>query len=42
MYIVYVKGNSDIYKAGFESWQAASKWGRAMFGPGGYEIEREW
>ena len=42
MYTVYMKGNSEIYKAGFESWTAANKWGKAMFGPGGYEIEQEW
>ena len=41
MYIVYMKGNSEIYKAGFESWKAANKWGRAMFGPGNFEIEME-
>lgn len=41
MYTVYIKGNSDIYKAGFDSWQAANKWGRAMFGPGNFEIEME-
>lgn len=41
MYTVYMKGNSDIYKTGFESWQAANKWGRAMFGPGNFEIEIE-
>ena len=41
MYIVYVKGNSGIYKAGFKSWQAANKWGHAMFGPGNFEIEME-
>ena len=41
MYTVYMKGNSEIYKAGFESWTAANKWGKAMFGPGNFEIERE-
>lgn len=42
MYTVYMKGNSTIYQSGFDSWQEANKWGRAMFGPGGYEIEQEW
>lgn len=41
MYTVYLKNNSDIYKTGFESWTAANKWGRAMFGPNNYEIEME-
>ena len=42
MFTVYMKGNSAIYQSGFDSWQAANKWGKAMFGPGGYEIEQEW
>ena len=41
MYTVYMKGNSAIYQSGFDSWQAANKWGRAMFGPGNFEIEME-
>lgn len=41
MYTVYMKGNGEIYKTGFESWKAANKWGRAMFGPGNFEIEME-
>ena len=42
MYTVYMKDNSTIYKTGFTSWQEANRWGKSMFGPGGYEIEREW
>ena len=42
MFIVYMKDNSTIYKSGFETWQEANRWGKSMFGPGGYEIEREW
>ena len=41
MYTVYMKGNSDIYKSGFKSWQSANKWGRAMFGPKNFEIVME-
>ena len=41
MFTVYMKDNSTIYKTGFISWQEANYWGKAMFGPGGYEIERE-
>ena len=41
MYTVYMKGNSAIYQSGFKTWQA-NKWGKTMFGPGGYEIEQEW
>ena len=42
MFTVYMKDNSAIYKTGFTSWQEANYWGKSMFGPGGYEIEREW
>ena len=42
MYTVYLKGNSTIYYPGFKTWQEANKWGKAMFGPGGYEVEQEW
>ena len=42
MFIVYMKDNSTIYKSGFETWQEANRYGKSMFGPGGYEIEREW
>ena len=42
MFTVYMKDNSTIYKSGFTSWKEANCWGRSMFGPGGYEIEREW
>ena len=42
MYTVYMKGNSEIYKTGFKSWESARAWGRALFGPLGYEIEKEW
>lgn len=41
MYTVYMKGNSEIYKAGFESWKDANNWGRSIFGPNNYEIEME-
>lgn len=41
MYTVYMKDNSEIYQSGFNSWQAANKWGKAMFGPGNFEIEME-
>ena len=41
MYSVYLKGDSEIYKTGFTSWTSANKWGRAMFGPGNFEIEME-
>lgn len=41
MYIVYMKGNSEIYKTGFKSWESARAWGRAMFGPGNFDIEME-
>lgn len=41
MYTVYMKGNSTIYCPGFKSWNAANKWGRAMFGPGNFDIEME-
>lgn len=27
MYIVYLKGDSEIYKTGFTSWTADNKWG---------------
>ena len=42
MFTVYMKDNSTIYYSGFKTWQEANKWGKAMFGPGGYEIEQEW
>lgn len=42
MYTVYMKGNSAIYKSGFDSWEDADTWARTMFCPGDYEIEREW
>lgn len=42
MFTVYMKDNGTIYKSGFETWQEANRWGKSMFGPGGYEIEREW
>ena len=41
MFVVYMKDNSTIYKSGFASWQEANRWGRYMFGLGGFEIERE-
>lgn len=41
MYTVYMKGNNAIYQSGFKTWQEANKWGKAMFGHGGYEIERD-
>lgn len=42
MFTVYMKDNSAIYYPGFKTWQEANSWGKAMFGPGGYEIEQEW
>lgn len=42
MYTVYMKENSAIYYPGFKTWQEANQWGYTMFGPGEYEIEREW
>ena len=42
MFTVYLKDNSTIYESGFLSWREANYWGEFMFGPGGYEIEREW
>ena len=42
MYTVYMKGNSTIYQSGFSSWEIANAYGRAMFGPEGYEIVKEW
>lgn len=42
MFTVYMKDNSNIYQSGFKNWEEADCWGRTMFGPGGYEIEREW
>lgn len=41
MYTVYMKDNSAIYCPGFDSWQEANKWGRAMFGTGNFDIEME-
>ena len=41
MYTVYMKGNSEICYPGFESWTSANKWGKAIFGPGNFEIEME-
>lgn len=42
MYIVFMKDNSNIFYSGFPTWEEARAYGRQMFGPGGYEIEREW
>ena len=42
MFTVYMRGNSTIYKTGFKTWQEANRWGRSIFGPGGYEVEQEW
>lgn len=41
MFTVYMKENAEIYHPGFNTWQEANKWGRAMFGPGNFEIEME-
>ena len=41
MFTVYMKDNSDVFYPGFSTWNEAQKFGRAMFGPGGYVIDRE-
>lgn len=41
MFTVYMKGNSNIFYPGFSTWNEARKFGRAMFGPKGFEIEQE-
>ena len=41
MYTVYMRDNSSVYKSGFTSWAEANSYGRAIFGPKNYEIERE-
>lgn len=41
MFTVYMKDNSDIFYSGFHTWEEAKVYGLQMFGPGGYEIERE-
>lgn len=42
MFTVYMKDNSTIFKTGFNSWQEANRWGKMVFGPGGYDVERDW
>lgn len=41
MYTVYMKGNSEIYKAGFKSWTAAKAWANSVYGPKNYDIVLE-
>lgn len=41
MYTVYMKGNSNIFYSGFATWEDAKAYGRLMFGPKNFEIERE-
>lgn len=41
MYIVYMKGNAAIYKAGFETWDEAKAYGKIWFGPKGFYIDIE-
>lgn len=42
MFTVFMKDNSSIFYSGFPTWEEARAYGRLMFGPGGYKIEREW
>ena len=41
MFTVFMKDNSNIFYSGFPTWEEARAYGRLMFGPGGYTIERE-
>lgn len=41
MYIVYMKGNSNIYYSGFSTWEEARYYGQLMFGPKNFKIEKE-
>lgn len=41
MFTVFMKDNSSVFRSGFFTWEEARAYGRLMFGPGGYEIERE-
>ena len=41
MFTVFMKDNSSTFYSGFPTWEEARAYGRLMFGPGGYEIERE-
>lgn len=41
MFTVFMKDNSSIFCTGFPTWEEARAYGRLMFGPGGYEIERD-
>ena len=41
MYIVFMKDDANIFKSSFPTWEDARAYGRQMFGPGGYVIDRE-
>lgn len=41
MFTVYMKDNSSIFYSGFSTWEEARAYGRLMFGPCGFTIERE-
>lgn len=41
MFTVYLKGNSAIFKSGFDSWEEAHNYGQLAFGPKNFEIERD-
>ena len=41
MFAVYMKDNSGIFYSGFLTWEEAENYGRLMFGPKNFEIERE-
>ena len=41
MFTVYMKDNSNVFYSGFSTWEEARAYGRAMFGPGNFEIEME-
>ena len=41
MFTVYLKNNSTIFRSGFITWQDALHYGKVMFGPWNFEIERE-
>ena len=41
MFTVYMKGDSSIFHSGFSTWEEAQNYGRLMFGPKNFEIERE-
>ena len=41
MFTVYMKDNSNIFYSGFSTWEDARVYGRLMFGPNNYVIDRD-